>query len=62
MKGDRVGGYATGRLGWYGRSIMWNGVEGSRFLRAVAIICEERSIVVVAPMEVQKGKKAGTSK
>ena len=29
---------------------------------AVAIICEERSIVVLAPMEVKKGKKAGTSK
>ena len=47
-----MGGFATGRLGGYGRSRMGNGEEGSRVPGAVAVICEERSFVVVAPMEV----------
>ena len=52
MKGGRVGVFSTGRLGWYGRSRMGNGEEGSRVPGAVAIICEDMSVVVVAPMEV----------
>ena len=57
MKGRRVGGFATSRLGWYERSKMWNGEEGSRVPGAVAVIWEERSVVVVAPMEVQNGEE-----
>ena len=48
-----MGGFATGRLGWYGRSRMGNGEEGSTVPRVVAVICEDRSVLVVAPMEVQ---------
>ena len=39
--------------GYESRTSVGNGEEGSRVPRALAVISEERSVVVVAPMEVQ---------
>ena len=36
---------------------MGNGEEGSTVPRVVAVICEDRSVLVVAPMEVQNGEE-----